>query len=116
MNLKSYISAHFGKNTEFARMMGVDPQTVTKWLKIKYCVFDGYLWKRMRPIKQPIVTDASERVQAVILELGILFDGEELSLERLERASFQIHEIMNGVESEQRVESEEQGQEESSGD
>ena len=131
MNLKNYIETHLGTSANFARMMGVAPQTVVKWKAIGYCVFDGYMWKRMRPIKEPCSLnslEASDAVQAALTMLYLAHDRGVMTGESVKVTANKIYEIMNGVEvktlndylieggveSEQRVKSEEQGQEESS--
>ena len=53
MKLDDYIKAseHEGNKAKFSRAEGVGPQTVSKWVKNDYRVYDGWIVKRMRKIK-----------------------------------------------------------------
>ena len=100
MDLRKFIQSQPGTNAKFARFMGVDDQTVSRWIKTKYVAFDGYLWKRMRKIKGPVgmtSTETSNAVQGVMLKLC----GGGVTLSDVREAADAIYKIMNGVESEQ---------------
>ena len=53
MKLDDYIKAseHEGNKAKFSRAEGVGPQTISKWVKNDYRVYDGWIVKRMRKIK-----------------------------------------------------------------
>jgi len=132
MDLRKFIQSQPGTNAKFARFMGVDDQTVSRWIKTKYVAFDGYLWKRMRKIKGPAGMTSTETSDAVQGALSMLYFAKKsgvMTERSIEITANKIYKIMNGVgvktlndylieggvASEQRVESEKQGQEESSG-
>jgi len=51
MPLNEYIAANFGGNqSEFARVMNVNRQQVTKWINDQWVVFDGVLYSPRRTI------------------------------------------------------------------
>lgn len=56
MKLIQYIKDNFsGKQSEFAKALGVKPQQVTKWLTMECIVVDGKLYSPRREIKTDLV-------------------------------------------------------------